>query len=60
LVLIYVLTLVFNVTWQFSQFVILLQSCVLFVLATIQILDRDQVSGGCLNLCRLSGGQIQK
>ena len=46
LILIYILTLVFNLTWQFSQFVLLLQASVLFILATIQILNKDHVSHG--------------
>jgi len=40
---VYLLTLLFTVTWQFAQFVLLLQAVTLFGLATVGLLDRDRV-----------------
>ncbi len=37
------LTLMFALTWQFAQFVLLLQSCVLFGLAVLGVVDKDKV-----------------
>ena len=41
---IFITTFIFTITWQFSPFILLLQSIALFYLGTISILDRDAVS----------------
>ncbi len=43
LITIFVLTTLLTITWQFAQFVLLLQTLVLFGLALIKILDKDKV-----------------
>lgn len=43
LMAIYISSLLFTITWQFAQFVLLIQALVLFCLATVGLLDRDRV-----------------
>eukprot|EP00092_Neocalanus_flemingeri_P010313 GFUD01011110.1.p1 GENE.GFUD01011110.1~~GFUD01011110.1.p1 ORF type:complete len:1009 (-),score=246.24 GFUD01011110.1:254-3280(-) len=43
LVAVYISSLIFTLTWQFAQFVLLIQALVLFCLATVGLLDRDRV-----------------
>ena len=39
----YVLSFCLAITWQFAQFVLLLQSLVLFTMATMKVVDKDKV-----------------
>jgi len=41
---IYLTGVVYTLTWQFAQFVSLLQALMLFILATLGLIDRDKVS----------------
>jgi hypothetical protein len=41
---VYLFSLLYTLTWQFAQFVSLLQSLAIFGLATLGLLDRDKVS----------------
>ena len=41
---IYLTGVVYTLTWQFAQFVSLLQALILFILATLGLIDRDKVS----------------
>ena len=43
LVAVFISSLLFTITWQFAQFVLLIQALVLFCLATVGLLDRDRV-----------------
>ena len=43
LVQVYVMTFIFVITWQFAQFALLLHSLLCFILATAQLLNKDQV-----------------
>ena len=43
LVAAYVLSFLLAITWQFAQFVLLLQSLVLFALGIVRIVDKDKV-----------------
>ena len=45
---IYISSLLFTITWQFAQFVLLIQALVLFCLATVGLLDRDRVLSNIL------------
>ena len=40
---IYFTSLIFTISWQFSQFVLLIEVLVLFCLATVGLIDRDRV-----------------
>ena len=50
LMAIYISSLLFTITWQFAQFVLLIQALVLFCLATVGILDRDRVHSNRIHL----------
>ena len=43
LMAVFISSLIFTLTWQFAQFVLLIQALVLFCLATVGLLDRDRV-----------------
>ena len=43
LVQVYVMTFIFVITWQFAQFALLLHSLLCFILATAQLLNKNQV-----------------
>ena len=43
LVLIFIPSLLFTLSWQFAQFVLLIQALVLFILATVGLLHKDKV-----------------
>ena len=43
LVLIFIPSLLFTLSWQFAQFVLLIQALVLFCLATVGLLHKDKV-----------------
>ncbi len=43
LISVFTLTFLFAITWQFAQFILLLESLVLFGLAVLQIIDHDKV-----------------
>ena len=43
LVAVFISSLLFTITWQFAQFVLLIQALVLFCLATVDLLDHDQL-----------------
>ena len=54
LVMVFISSLLFTITWQFAQFVLLIQALVLFCLATVGLLDRDRViSISVILLCLL-------
>ena len=43
MVLIFIPSLLFTLSWQFAQFVVLIQALVLFCLATVGLLHKDKV-----------------
>ena len=43
LILIFIPSLLFTLSWQFAQFVVLIQAMVLFCLATVGLLHEDKV-----------------
>jgi hypothetical protein len=48
---VYLFSLLYTLTWQFAQFVSLLQALALFGLATIGLLDKDKASATIFKFC---------
>ena len=57
---IYLFGMLYSLTWQFAQFVSLLQALALFGLATIGLIDKDKVVIGLIDNYKIVIGLIHK